>query len=413
MALDRQFDHQSSSRLISVLHRTALTAVCVVIIVAGLGIYATFSKFVVRAAETDAERVSQAFMALEQQHIVHPRHDGVEQLSVSSAEVDHLDTSLALLVRPFNIVKVKIFAADGLIVYSTEHALIGQRDGDNADLQRALRGYSVSALQNKDAVFDLNSEQRFDVDVVESYVPVRNARHEVLGAFEVYQDVTQYRAEVFKGVVTSLTVLVLILVAVFSSAYLVLRVALNRLSESQQELHRLATRDGLTGMLNRREVMRRAQEEIARYRRERLQDHGHSFVSLLMIDVDHFKRINDLHGHQAGDSVLIKVAQLIRNQLREYNEVGRYGGEEFLVLMPGTGPGQALKVAERIRQQVADYRFEHQRERFIVTLSLGVATVIGDEELEQVVRRADQSLYAAKERGRNRVETVDTELSGD
>lgn len=413
MVSDRQSSHQASNRLIGTLHRTAFVAVVVVILVAGFGIYATLGKFVIQAAETDAERISNAFMALEKPLLLHPGSNGRDQLEITREEFDRLDQSLAHLVKPFNIVKIKIFAPDGHIIYSSDRSIIGQRDVANPDLTRALLGYSLSALQTKDAVFDLDSEQRFDVDVVESYVPIRSRRHEVLGAFEVYQDVTHYRDAVFKGVVTSISVLILILAAVFSSAYLVLRMALNRLGESQQELHRLATRDGLTGMLNRREIMRRAQEELARYRRERLEDHGSSIVSLLMADVDHFKRINDLYGHQAGDAVLVRVAQLIRNQLREYNEVGRYGGEEFMVLMPGTGPGQALKVAERMRREVADSRFEHQGERFIVTLSIGVATVVGEEDLEQLVRRADLSLYAAKERGRNRVEIIESESNSE
>ena len=166
-------------------------------------------------------------------------------------------------------------------------------------------------------------------------------------------------------------------------------------------LFQMAVRDSLTGLYVRRYFDHRLAEEEARLRR-----YG-GVVSLLMADVDHFKRINDTHGHQQGDVVLREVARLMRQAVRkEVDVVCRYGGEEFVVLLPHTPLSGAQVVAERIRRQVEQHRFSGGKGPLQITISLGVAamddtTLISGEDL---VRRADQALYRAKDSGRNRVE---------
>ena len=124
-----------------------------------------------------------------------------------------------------------------------------------------------------------------------------------------------------------------------------------------------------------------------------------------MLDIDHFKKANDEHGHLAGDAVLREVAHLLRGALRTVDSVGRYGGEEFLVLLPQTPPDEARRTGERIRQQIGDHVFRVGTRELRVTVSVGVATWESGspQSAEALIREADQALYRAKEAGRNRV----------
>lgn len=178
------------------------------------------------------------------------------------------------------------------------------------------------------------------------------------------------------------------------------------LSERKQLEARLAEQamvDPLTGLWNRRYLKGQAAKEMARACRR-----GTS-LSLIIIDLDHFKRINDTHGHDVGDLVLQSFADTARTQLREGDILCRMGGEEFIVLLPDTAPEQAMQVAERLRLAVSATPVEIETDvvatvRLAYTASLGVARVAPDEaSLEPAIKRADEGLYAAKNAGRNRV----------
>lgn len=160
----------------------------------------------------------------------------------------------------------------------------------------------------------------------------------------------------------------------------------------------LATTDGLTGLSNRRHFMERGGAELGRARRTG------GPVSCLMFDVDHFKKVNDAHGHNVGDEVLRALARTARGSLRDIDLLGRLGGEEFGALLPETGLEEALHVAERLREAVAAMGLTHAGAPLAVTMSLGVACAKGQSEtLESLLRRADGALYEAKQGGRNRV----------
>ena len=163
------------------------------------------------------------------------------------------------------------------------------------------------------------------------------------------------------------------------------------------ELERLACTDHLTGVRNRRFTAGELERLVARGRR-----HGHA-VSVALLDVDHFKAINDRHGHDAGDAVLVGVAARVAGRLRSDDVVGRWGGEEFLVLLPETGPGGAARVAEDVRAVIAAEPFAAGGGAVPVTASVGWATWDGDETGEALLRRADAGLYSAKAAGRNAV----------
>lgn len=166
----------------------------------------------------------------------------------------------------------------------------------------------------------------------------------------------------------------------------------------EQELFLLATTDALTGVANRRTFMLRLSEECARFRRNGVS------ASLLMLDIDHFKSINDIHGHAAGDRTLKSVADLCRQSLRTTDTLGRLGGEEFAVLLPACPEKNARDVAEALRLAILSHVLWHEGVPVQLTVSIGVAAFAAEHaDGESVLLMADRALYAAKQAGRNRV----------
>jgi len=168
-----------------------------------------------------------------------------------------------------------------------------------------------------------------------------------------------------------------------------------QLVEAHKQLKDQAMHDGLTGVLNRSAVMELFETELAKSRRKT------TSVAVIMADIDHFKSVNDTHGHLGGDAVLREVAATIKATLRGYDHLGRYGGEEFLVVLSDADEKAAQEVAERIRAAVAAIAVEHEGKTVRTSLSQGVAVFNGDEAAEQLIARADTALYTAKEDGRN------------
>jgi diguanylate cyclase (GGDEF)-like protein len=197
----------------------------------------------------------------------------------------------------------------------------------------------------------------------------------------------------------------LALVQVFV-AYAVMLVALSffagmqqRLSqwrETAQEMRRLALTDALTGLANRRWAEEQLEEELARAER-----YGHGFA-VVMLDIDHFKVLNDTHGHPAGDAVLVDLSEQLRRMVRATDQVARWGGEEFLILAPETPLEAAAELAEALRVHVAAGSLGAGR--FAMTVSLGVAGFRAGDSVAHVIDRADAALYRAKRGGRNRIE---------
>jgi diguanylate cyclase (GGDEF)-like protein len=171
-----------------------------------------------------------------------------------------------------------------------------------------------------------------------------------------------------------------------------------RLSARNDELNLHANTDVLTGIHNRRYIVEQFEKMYSKATRY------HSACSVLLIDVDHFKKVNDLHGHLVGDQVLIDVAQLLQHALRDSDLIGRYGGEEFLALLPMTNLMEAQVLAERLREKVANSETIKTQHRFSVTVSIGVAQITERDSQKQLIQRADEALYRAKAAGRNRVE---------
>ena len=170
------------------------------------------------------------------------------------------------------------------------------------------------------------------------------------------------------------------------------------------QLHQLSHRDGLTGLLNRHAMQEALDSQMRRSRR-----YGESFV-LMMLDEDHFKAINDRHGHAVGDLALKHLSTLLHSGRREIDRLARFGGEEFLVLMPGVTLAEAIPVAERLRSLAVGTPLAHAGTTIAVSVSIGIAEWGGtDEDLSRLLVRADAALYQAKRSGRDQVVSAGTD----
>ena len=172
----------------------------------------------------------------------------------------------------------------------------------------------------------------------------------------------------------------------------------NQLRNAKEKHIILSMTDGLTGILNRRAIYEVLEKEILRAAREKTP------LSVIMLDIDFFKKVNDNYGHNAGDAVLKELTRRILAELRPYDTFGRYGGEEFIILLPGAFMYEVLAVAERIRGAIRNAPFDITPAGLHVTASFGVAEFDFKENSDALVNRADIALYKAKKNGRDRIE---------
>ncbi|MBU5637692.1 diguanylate cyclase [Geomonas sp. Red69] len=176
----------------------------------------------------------------------------------------------------------------------------------------------------------------------------------------------------------------------------------DELKKANEQLKRLTNVDHLTGLFNRRYLAEVLEAEFFRARRNR------ENLSLVIVDIDFFKQVNDTYGHQNGDIVLASVANVVQQQMRAYDSAARYGGEEFVVVYPGTSLEGGVVAADRLRQAVLDFTFPPPLQDLTVTISAGVSTYPSPhvDNIDSLFRQADEALYRAKQNGRNRVETM-------
>ena len=186
-----------------------------------------------------------------------------------------------------------------------------------------------------------------------------------------------------------------------------LETAESRLQEQAAEIEAHISRsltDTLTGLPNRREFNERLAERMSAWSRRK------EVFTLLLLDVDHFKRLNDQHGHLVGDRMLAGIGRALRASVRREDAVARYGGEEFAVLLPGTSLDEAAHAAQNVREAIARVTIDHNGRKIGVTASGGLAMIQGQDEPEALIQRADAALYAAKAAGRNCVFAHDGKL---
>jgi diguanylate cyclase (GGDEF)-like protein len=176
------------------------------------------------------------------------------------------------------------------------------------------------------------------------------------------------------------------------------------LSEAYEKIEHLALTDTLTGIPNRRNISIVMAKEVSRCLR------NGSVFSMLMCDIDFFKKVNDTYGHDTGDYVLVQVARIIQEHLRRQDVVARWGGEEFLVMLPETRIEDATHTAEKLRKAIESAEMVHNNHRFNVTMTFGVAVLEKELGLEKSIKKADDALYEGKQTGRNKVVQAHTRL---
>lgn len=386
------------NRLLRLFAGLSVLSVVAILLLAGSGIYRVFSGEMIRVAEQWAVYVGNTIFDQDREVFLKAMKEGVVR-----DDFEALDTRMKKFLISFDMYKIKAFSANKTIIYSTDHSLIGKVEGENHKLDAVLSaGTSISELEHKEKIRDLKGDERFGVDVVESYVPVR-VDGQIVGSFEVYVEITSTQARIISATKGATLVLALVLILVFGLLYLPMRKGTLGLKKAQERLAELASVDGLTGTFNRRFLLNRIKEERDRMVRAKAETTPGK-MAFVMVDIDFFKKVNDTYGHQSGDAVLQEVSRRLREGLRNYDVLGRYGGEEFLVLLPNTNLDEALNVANRLHQSVNREPVTCGDVSLTVTVSVGVAdSLTPDEDFAHAISRADSALYRAKETGRNRV----------
>ncbi|MBM3301321.1 MAG: diguanylate cyclase, partial [Deltaproteobacteria bacterium] len=220
-------------------------------------------------------------------------------------------------------------------------------------------------------------DQRLGRDLDISVIPLYDPAGQLIGAVHITRDITDRKAMEQER-----------------------EKLIEELTMAKEALEHLATHDSLTGLLNRGAILERLRIELSRAHREGFP------IGMIMIDLDNFKSVNDRHGHLIGDAVLREAARRITSLVRPYDAVGRYGGEEFIVVLPGCDRGNSADLAERLRTSFCDEPLSVDEGLFSVTLSCGVTAidVASTTDIDACIRAADEALYKAKRSGRNRVE---------
>lgn len=299
----------------------------------------------------------------------------------------------------YELLKVKVFDDTGLVLYSTEFEDIGEVNIKDYFQNLQITGVPFSQLISKNTE---NMEgQVISRDVVETYVPIFHHGH-FIGAFELYHDITDSITSLEKLIYKSNLIirsLALILVCVVIVAMIGLRKGAMKQKKYENLLLELAHNDRLTGILNRGRFYELLKWEIDRYLR-----HGRN-SSLILVDVDHFKRVNDIYGHLAGDVVLTSIVDACIKTLRGTDIMGRYGGEEFIIVLPEIPHDKALEVAERLRSTIEKTIVFIEDQAINMTISLGLVHFddFKDLTIESIIKQADLNMYTAKNNGRNQV----------
>jgi diguanylate cyclase (GGDEF)-like protein len=258
----------------------------------------------------------------------------------------------------------------------------------------AVKEVTKTEVINNRTNFRYMAPLRIENDCLQCHKHQHYAVGDVRGGISITFDIEDLRGKIRSntiiiavfGIIT--TLLLLGLISFFLSRLI------RKLDEARQTIEKIAITDALTDLFNRRHILLRFEEEFEKFKRL------NKNVSCLMIDVDNFKDVNDSYGHQIGDQVLQAISARMRDSVRAYDILGRYGGEEFLIVMPDTGLEDATGLAERIRISVKEVLIGNAA----VTLSLGVVcSQVSDRSVDDIIRRADENLYKAKKGGRDRI----------
>jgi len=272
--------------------------------------------------------------------------------------------------------------------FTPEYAHSHKTDGSVLALGRKLDEHYISQINN---TYRLPGLHLSDLGHTrDSRLLLRSAHNRVVAALGWPKAAPATQS--FKVVFAPLLALVALMIGL--GAWILRRENIKR-CQYEKHLQNLARTDPLTGILNRRAFYQMVTREMGRVHRD------HSDLTMLVLDLDHFKAINDQFGHETGDSVLQAFTQLIRDNLREADIFSRIGGEEFALALPGTNEQQALEMAERLRRKVAALKIFHDLKKMQITVSIGISQYQPGDTHESLITRADRAMYHSKDNGRN------------
>lgn len=291
----------------------------------------------------------------------------------------------------------------GVRFHITSLKLVNQENAPDAFERRALERfekgeieYSAIERDRSGPIYRYMAPLRFEQSCQKCHYDMNYRMGDIRGGISVSIPFESIEKELELNRLTIAVFSVLTLVLLLGSTFLMLKQLMAQIDSAQKALREMSVTDELTGLHNRRHLITRLEEEITRSRR------NGTALGLLMMDLDHFKGINDSCGHPFGDLVLTAVAETISRMLRDYDIAARYGGEEFAVVLPVHSGGDLMVLAERIRQSIELLRIEDKDLCAQVTVSIGAALLDDRDTLESMLKRADNALYEAKKAGRNR-----------
>jgi len=262
------------------------------------------------------------------------------------------------------------------------------------DHQKLLSNKEIEHKKQQLKLFQLNKNIEQAEERLKQQVNKLRAQSNIIERKD--QKITGQRQLLF--ITIALATILILLKFVILRENKIKKQANEELANLNEQLYELATQDDMTKLFNRRHFLELAQREIIQLQRAK------SMGVVLMIDIDHFKNINDNYGHAAGDQAIINVANILKDNLREYDIVGRVGGEEFAMFLPNSETDIALQISERIRVKVADLSTLFQQSSIKLTISIGLTARKEHEgSIDSMLQRADKALYQAKSSGRNKV----------
>ncbi len=296
---------------------------------------------------------------------------------------------------------IVVWTTDGTLVYcSNPNAMLGKKREISGNFAKALKGKRISEIE-RGAKVEVNGGELIG-DALEVYFPIYDTNgKEIINVFEIYAPLTAINKTLAstRSALVGLFAFLFIIMAIYAETVAAVLTSKNQgLKSLTEKLEFLSVTDGLTNIYNHRYFRDALKNEYNRSKRL------NKNLGLIMIDMDYFKTINDVYGHQTGDAVLEKVARTIEANIRIIDTVARYGGEEFVVILPESNDKECLNTAERLRKSIEEIDISVDGEKLKITASFGVAVYPDCADTESdLVNAADSALLIAKEQGKNSV----------
>lgn len=215
---------------------SSLLSFVVIIILFGLGTYVTFQRYLLGDAEQEAVQIAQALLAREKNILIARTEQGEPTVAMPPGEFSSFDRRVRGMLGVFDVMKIKIFAPNGAIIYSNDYEIIDKVDSENKELKKAMTGDIQSTLEAKGEFWDLEGEKKYDLDMVETYIPVRDEQGHIAGVFEIYRDISSYNREVLQLAAFSVAIITLVLTVVFVVLFVIMRRATGIIQSKAHEI---------------------------------------------------------------------------------------------------------------------------------------------------------------------------------